>query len=48
MVVVELAMIHGLVMTTCYMATVYDDYDLFRGFVLQIARIPHENLEEVP
>ena len=35
MVVVEFAMIHGLVMTTFYMTTVYNDYDFFRGFVLQ-------------
>ena len=35
MVVVEFAMIHGLVMTTCYMTTFYNDYDFFRGFVLQ-------------
>ena len=35
MVVVEFAMIHGLVMTTVYMTTVYNDYDFFRGFALQ-------------
>ena len=29
MVVVEFAMIHGLVMTTCYMTTFYNDYDFF-------------------
>ncbi len=34
-VVVEFAMIHGLVMTTCYMTTFYNDYDFFRGFALQ-------------
>ena len=28
-------MIHGLVMTTFYMTTFYNDYDFFRGFVLQ-------------
>ncbi len=28
-------MIHGLVMTTFYMTTFYNDYDFFRGFALQ-------------
>ena len=45
MVVVELATIHGLVMTTFYMATVYNDYeDLFLENRLECEIIAWKNI----